>query len=449
MKNSDFKKITARLRKSSISMLSYNKLFHILAYPGSEEIFLDAEELASRWRASNKKNKDKIIKLVLYFPYCAQKCLYCRESSEKLGRSTQIKDFLRDARREMRFFAGIFKKKKIDYLTINGGSPDILSADELRKMLKLLFEGFEFAKGAVKRIELNPSGVSAQKLKIMKEFGLNRISLGVQSLTKKALDGAGRPFIGFQKLQETVRLVRTAGLEDINMDLILGLPEEDYSQFEKGLRKVCELQPSQIMIYVLNEPNREYLAKYPQLDLADFQKKVENMVLSFVESSFLDEIKRSNYTLIPGKEHVNYKYFTLVRNDISAISWLSEMDRYINISTLVIGKKGTANILGDLIYERVADFDTTHPIYKAIAVDEEYEMKKFIFSSVESAQKIDMELFRKIFKKDMSDIFGPAINVLRNNGRIILKDGCIFFQHKNSKDILIDIAFFILNMKRQ
>lgn len=442
-----FEKFAARLEKTSISMLNYNKLFKLLTYGDSEEFYLSAEEIAEHWKVLRKRHDEKILKLVLYFPYCAQKCLYCREKSEKLKNCEEVENFLVDAEKEMKYFSKIFHGKEIDYFTFNGGSPDILNPAQLDLILNSLFSKFKFKRGAVIRLELNPTGISAEKLKIVKKFGFNRISFGVQSLSKRALSNAGRPYVQYAMLAEIIALTRKAGFGDINMDLILGLPGESYLQFENGLRKLCELKPAQIIVYILNEPNARYLDKFPEMNIVDFQKRIENMVSKFLRSDFLDEIGKMGYVLVPDKNNMNYKYFTLVRSDISALSWLNNMDNYINISTCVIGEKDTSGIFSDLIYERISNFNEKDKIYSASSVSQDHEMKKFIFSSVESSRQIKRDLFQDVFKADIKEKFGVAIKVLQEKKRIRMENEIIYFLSKNSKDIIIDLAFFISNMK--
>ncbi len=449
LKSDYFEKFVARLEKTSISMLNYNKFFKLLTYGNSKEVYLSAGEVAKYWNDLGGKYDEKILQFIFYFPYCAQKCLYCRERSEKIKNCKEVVDFILDAEKEMEFFSSIFRNREIDYFTFNGGSPDVLSHNQLRLVLTSLFLKFKFKKDAVKRIEFNPTGVSSKKLEIVKEFGFNRISFGVQSLSKKALKNAGRPYAELETIKEIISLTRKMGLDDINIDLILGLPGESYAQFEDGLRELCELKPAQIMVYILNEPNRRYLSKYPSMSIETFQVSVEKMVSKFLKSTFLDELKEMNYVLVPDKDNLNYKYFALVRRDLSARAWLGAMDSYINISTFIVGKKNTSNIFSDLIYERVADFNTKDKIYKASIIDEEYEMKKFIFSSVESSRQLNVDLFRKVFGVSIEEKFNIAIKILREKKRIAAKKGVISFLGRNSRDIIIDLAFLISNMEKK
>lgn len=444
MININIENLTADLKKMPISILNYNKLYNLLVRQSSGVAYLSAKDIATHWRAFLKNNAGSILKLNYYFPYCVKKCSYCREASQKVKNAKEADDYVIDSLKEIKLLAKTFKNRRFDYLSINGGSPDILNQDNMRKILSALFDNFSFSSCATKRIEFNPHRVSYEKLKMIKRLGVNRVSFGVQSLTKKTLEKANRNYVSYEMLKKTISLAKKAGFKDINIDLILGLPGESYKQFEKNLYKICELDLSQIMVYILNEPNSEYLKKYFHGNAFVFHKRIEKMVLSFVNSQFINEIKRFKYILIPSKKNINYRYFALIKKDLPAFSWISDMDRYINISSLGIGKHNVSNIFGDIIYERNLDFSKNRKIYKVASVDCDYEIRKFIFSSVESARKIKIDLFKQIFKKNIMDIFGSSINVLKNENRIKIENGDILFINKSSKDILIDLALFIL-----
>ncbi len=448
MNKNNFEKSIAKLRKTSISLLGYDNLFKLLANKNSVESYIDAGQVAQHWKRSSKKEPDVISKFIYYFPFCAQKCLYCREPSTKIKNKTEIDNFLIDTKKEMQFFSPIFNGRNFDYLTVNGGSPDLLSPNQLEAAMETLFSNFKFKDSAIRRIEVNPLGLNLKKLKIIQKFKFNRISFGVQSLSKKALQYAERPYVQFNVLKSIILSTRRAGFDDINIDLILGLPGESYLQFEDGLRKIFSLRPAQIMIYILNEPNKCYLKKYPKMKVVDFQRNIQDMLAGFIASDFIDEAEKSGYTMVPNKKDINYKYFLFVRNDVPSLSWLSDMDSYINIRTFVIGKRNLSNIPADLVYERVADFDPNVDIYKKFDINDEYEMKKFIFTSIGNAGRIDTVLFKKIFKRDIRDKFGSSIDILNENNRLSLINGVIVFINKDPKEVLIDVTFFILNMRK-
>ncbi len=435
------------LAKTSISMLGHDRLFGLLTHSDLKEVALTAEGLSAHWKAAVENDGNRIFKFVLYFPYCAQKCLYCREPSVKLSDGNQVSDFLKDAVREMEFFSPVFSGREFDYLTVNGGSPDLLSPAQMEELFSVLFSRFSFSDRSERRIELNPIGMSREKLAVMRKHGFTRLSFGVQSLSREALSRANRPFVGMTELTHAFAVAREVGFDDINADLILGLPGETYEGFEAGLRQVVSLRPAQVMVYVLNEPNERYLTRYPELDADRFREGVERMVAEFSKSRLIDEICDMGYSLVPDPKDINYKYFVFVRSDIPALAWLSEMDRHISISSFSIGRKSVANIFGNLVYERTADFDSAGGLYRGSTIGRGYEMKKFIFSSVEAAGTIDVALFRAIFGEDIGYRFGDAVSILKTHGRVAVRDGKILFLGTGSKERLTDLAFFLLNMK--
>lgn len=450
MITANFENLISRLEKMPINILNHKKLYQALNSPISKKLYFSANDLAKHWHKFLKTDRSDILKLVYYLPYCAQKCSYCREPSRKIKNANEVADYVQDSIKEIDFFSKVFKNRKFSYISINGGSPDILSLNDLKIVLEAITTKFNFYEKSARRIELNPTGVSRKKLEIIKSFGINEVSFGVQSLTERVLVNAGRPYVSYELLKKIIKLAREVGFSDINVDLILGLPGENYVQFEKNLRKICKLELSQIIVYILNEPNDKYLNKYLREDTSAFYKRIEQMLADFLNSQLLNDIEKLNYKLIPLKENVNYNYFTFIKKNALEFDWFNnKRDRYINISSLGIGKQNVSNIFNDILYKRSLDFNKEERAYEGFGIDWDYEMRKFVFYSVESTQKINTSLFKKIFKKNIHDVFGYSINVLKNNNRIKIKNDNILFINNGSKDILIDLTLFVAGKRRK
>jgi oxygen-independent coproporphyrinogen-3 oxidase len=159
--------------------------------------------------------------LYVHVPFCAQKCVYCAFYSEASS-GELINRYVAALVREMEIVADDLKPKTIFF---GGGTPSLLNLHQwetiLRAMEKLnLLGADEFT------VECNPATVSADKAKLFRDFGINRISMGVQSLDEKLLDRLGR-IHSREMVFKSFDILRRAGFENINLDLMFAIPTQD------------------------------------------------------------------------------------------------------------------------------------------------------------------------------------------------------------------------------
>ncbi|MDR0544530.1 MAG: radical SAM family heme chaperone HemW [Odoribacteraceae bacterium] len=171
--------------------------------------------------------------IYLHVPFCRGKCVYCGFYSVASLAWKEL--YLRAVEGEIEARRGELEAKKASSLYVGGGTPSVLSARELDRLVKALEKVATFEEGAERTIEVNPEDVSMESLKAWKEMGFNRLSVGVQSFSDEALKRVGRRHDGRQAV-EAVMAAEAAGFEEISVDLIVGLPGEE----EEGVRRDAE-----------------------------------------------------------------------------------------------------------------------------------------------------------------------------------------------------------------
>jgi oxygen-independent coproporphyrinogen-3 oxidase len=189
---------------------------------------------------------DPIEHLYVHVPFCAAKCDYCAFYSEA-GSAAKMEDYVDAVLAELRGFAPHLAPKTIFF---GGGTPSLLPAPLMRRILEAL--GGRGSCRAVTEwtIECNPSTVSSEKAKLFREFGVNRISMGVQALDDDLLKRLGRvhsvkaAIASYEKLRE-------AGFDNINLDLMFGLPGQTMEHWRKTLGEAIALQPEHLSTYCL------------------------------------------------------------------------------------------------------------------------------------------------------------------------------------------------------
>ena len=199
--------------------------------------------------------------LYIHVPFCAQKCYYCDFNSYKI-KSNEKEDYLINIEKEMKFYKEEFKDKYFDTVFFGGGTPSILKIDELRILVNYMFENFNIKKDAEITIECNPGTINKEKLKAIKEMGINRLSIGLQATQNYHLKSIGRIHT-YEEFEKNYYDAIDVGLTNINVDLMYALPNQKEEEWKETLDKIIKLNPSHISAYSLileegTKPNDMY-----------------------------------------------------------------------------------------------------------------------------------------------------------------------------------------------
>jgi oxygen-independent coproporphyrinogen-3 oxidase len=198
--------------------------------------------------------------LYVHVPFCAAKCHYCAFYSEA-GSAAKMEDYVDAVLMELERFAPQLAPSTIFF---GGGTPSLLPAVLMRRILEAV--GNLCSRGVSRgpteahasatdaplewTIECNPSTVSTEKAKLFREFGVNRISMGVQALDDELLDVIGRVH-SVKAAVESYRKLRDAGFDNVNLDFMFGLPGQTMEHWRNTLERAIALQPEHISTYCL------------------------------------------------------------------------------------------------------------------------------------------------------------------------------------------------------
>jgi oxygen-independent coproporphyrinogen-3 oxidase len=188
----------------------------------------------------------KIPGLYIHIPFCFSKCLYCDfYSTTSLS---ALPDFLDGLFKEMSMCRNRFIP--FDTVYIGGGTPSLLSPQQLESILINLKENFNLISNAEITIETNPADLHQSFLESMRENGINRINIGIQSFNEKVLNFLGRRHSAKQAIS-AIEVSRKAGFHNIGLDLIYGVPAQDIGSWLNTLRQAVVFLPEHISCYQL------------------------------------------------------------------------------------------------------------------------------------------------------------------------------------------------------
>jgi oxygen-independent coproporphyrinogen-3 oxidase len=190
--------------------------------------------------------------LYLGIPFCPTTCLYCSFTSYPIAAySKVVDDYISCLKKEIDFVADYFKTKTLDTVYIGGGTPTTLEADQMRELIGYLKDKLDFSRVKEFTVESGrPDSITRDKLRAMKEMGVTRISVNPQSMSDETLRLIGRRHTVAQ-LIEAFELARQEGFDNINMDIILGLPGETPEDVSHTIEEIKKLSPDDLTVHCL------------------------------------------------------------------------------------------------------------------------------------------------------------------------------------------------------
>lgn len=189
------------------------------------------------------------ISLYIHIPLCVKKCAYC-DFASFAGRMEQRGRYVQAVCREIRAQAAFFGRRRVGTVFLGGGTPTLLTDDQVREILDTVRGRFDLAADAEITMEGNPGTLTLENLRAYRRSGVNRLSLGVQSLDDGLLRAIGRIHTS-EEAAQAVRMAREAGFGNLNLDLMLGLPGQTPAQWKATLEGAIALGPDHLSCYGL------------------------------------------------------------------------------------------------------------------------------------------------------------------------------------------------------
>lgn len=226
----------------------------------------------------------------IHIPFCKQKCKYCSFVSFTKQSAGYIDALLKE-------IGHFYKKEKLKTLYFGGGTPSLLGGEDFKKLI----EPFNLAQNCEITVELNPESTTDKLLVSLKNTGVNRLSLGVQSFDDDILKTIGRVH-SVQDAENALQKARNAGFKNINIDLIYGLPQQNLKNWEKTLDTALELNVEHISLYGLKIEEGSHFFKNPPKNIADSDLQADMYLLALEKLKNFKHYEISNFA-----RNENYK----------------------------------------------------------------------------------------------------------------------------------------------
>ncbi len=227
-------------------------------------------------------NRLKNLGLYIHIPFCLSKCRYCDFCSFPHPAPDKVNKYISTLKYEIEEYGRRYAEYTVDTVYFGGGTPTLLSSNELTDILNTVKSCFNVTKDAEITAECNPATADSEYFSIMRKAGFNRLSLGVQSMNDGELKILGR-LHSSADVKKAFIDARAAGFENVSADVMFGIPDQTLSTLEDTLDEVLRLSPTHVSLYGLKIEDGTHFARHRQeLALPDEDTEYE-MYLSSVK----------------------------------------------------------------------------------------------------------------------------------------------------------------------
>ena len=356
----------------------------------------------------------------LHIPFCKSRCSYCDFATDVYRNAEVVERYVSALIKEIASSAFENPKSKIqnpksaDTIYFGGGTPSLLSPDQVEQILNSIHQTFDIASQVEITMEMNPATVTPATLAGYRALGVNRASFGVQTFDDRELKLLARGHDA-NDARQTFRLLRDAGFENISFDLIAGLPGQTLSGWKRNLDEAISMRPEHISLYLLEVHEGTPLAeqlKSGRRARPDEQLAAEmyELMLDRLAAAGYAQYEISNFALPGFESRHNSKYWRLdpvYGFGVSAHSF-DGSERYSNV-------RDTASYV-----QRIEASSNAEVSREAINAASE-----FAFLGLRLTEGIDLKEYRHRFEKELETEYGAELDKFREAGLVETRNGTL------------------------
>lgn len=340
------------------------------------------------------------IGIYIHIPFCKAKCYYC-DFTSFAGKENMIDKYIDNLIQELNMYKDKVKDKRVYSIFIGGGTPSHIDQKHIVRIIEFIKENFNNESLQEVTIEINPGTLDINKAKAYRKAGINRASMGVQTLNSEHLRKIGR-IHNEKQVYESYKILRKAGFDNINLDFIFGLPDEVLEDVEKNLDLIEEIKPEHISYYGLILEADTYLYKLDLKGELNIPSEKEERQMYYLIKKRLKSMgyvhyEISNFSLKEKECKHNVLYWNILPYIGAGLSSHSYLDgrRYWNYNNFNEYFKAIES--GNL------------PIESGEMSSLKDEISEFAIMGLRFIEGIDKTMFKKRFKNELSYYYKEAI----------------------------------------
>lgn len=364
---------------------------------------------------------EKRLGLYIHIPFCEHKCDYCDFYS-----ITKFNDYVRFTDTlllQMEDFSEKTKDYIVDTIYIGGGTPTVLPIKRMLEIINGLYRNFNVSDKVEFTMEANPATVNKKTLKKYKKAGINRLSFGLQSAIDKELGALSR-IHSYDEFVESYNLARKIGFDNINIDLMYGIPGQTQNSLGHTLEQVCDLEPNHISLYGLKiEEGTPFFEKKDRLELPDEDTEFEmyKYAVDYLAFRGYWQYEISNFAKDGYKCRHNMKYWTcreyLGLGPAAHSYFMNQRFSYKRSVPMFMDALEYVNSGVDILEENYT-------------VTPEERIDEYIMLRLRLTEGLNVNEFKYNFNKDFSQMFENELKLYIDNGFMEFKNGHYYFTIK-------------------
>ncbi len=348
----------------------------------------------------------KEISLYLHIPFCIKKCNYCDFLSfPGCGYESQ-KIYIRALCREIEAYREMAEEYRVISIFFGGGTPSVLELEQMEEIFHTLSGCFHIDSSAEISVEINPGTVDKKKLIGYRQLGVNRLSIGLQSTNKEELAWLGR-IHNYDQFLAVWHMAREAGFDNMNVDLMSGLPGQTALSYRTSLTRVLTLKPEHISAYSLTieegTPFWNNNRVYEQLPDEETERAMYAFTKIILEGYGYRRYEISNYAK-EGRE---------CRHNITYWTGGEYLGLGLGASSYIKGRRfhNTRDM------QKYCSNDKPSALIEDLEVlDVKKHMEEFMFLGLRMMKGVSKTRFRRLFGREMYEVYGNVLNQYEGAG---------------------------------
>ena len=378
----------------------------------------------------------KDLGLYIHIPFCVKKCAYCDFLSWK-GSDEEREAYVQALEKEISSYSEFAKDYRVSTVFFGGGTPSVLEGEQTERILKKIRDTFRVEKDAEITLEMNPGTAQKEKLLLYRELGINRLSIGLQSVKNENLKLLGRIHT-YGDFLDSYRMAREAGFDNISADLISSLPGQTLEEWKEELEILQETPLEHISVYqLIIEKGTEFYEKYGEheelLPDEETSREIYLWTGKYLKEHGFEQYEISNYARPSRKSRHNLRYW--------------ERKDYLGLGL------GAASMVHNIRMSNTRDWEkyiegSQNP--KRLREEVEFleeprQMEEFMFLGLRKTEGVSKKEFRRTFGRELDMVYEKALEKHLENGmleaskdRIRLSQAGILVSNQVLSDFIFD-----------
>lgn len=372
--------------------------------------------------------KKKPIELYIHIPFCVKKCDYCDFLSFAADEQTQ-KSYVAALQKEIAFYGAKYKDRRITTIFIGGGTPSWLKEDYMQAIMETVYHYFSVEQDAEITIECNPGTITEHKFEVYRRIGINRLSIGLQSVHNEELKILGRIHT-FEQFLKTYDMARKHGFSNINIDLMSSLPGQTPEIFCDSLYQVLKLKPEHISVYsLIIEKGTPFYELY-RFDAVRQAAGMQTESLPTEEEEY-QTTKMTQHIL----KEAGYHWYEISNFAKPGYECRHNIGYWKRVDYLGVGL-GASSLIDNVRYSNTRDLytylsvpaDSLHETAAQITRNE--QMEEFMFLGLRMRDGFYRDEFTQAFGIPIEAVYGDALNHLQQEELLLKREGRIYLTDK-------------------